>query len=250
VHLLRLQQGALRLTHSEGTTLLAAGDFVAYRGRRAMQFRHEQNIELMTVVLPVRAVERWLPEWQAAEFVVTKQQAEAGLCFDIARDLLVRSPQLKSDNAAEVVGETVARLIARSLALTSLFDAAEPEELTEAQRRRVKHFCRTNLGSAGLCVDAVARATGLSRASLHRLFRDQAQTLMQWVQLERLEACRRLLLDCGFPQRSLTEIALSQGFKSSAHFSAAFRQRYGTTPREYRATARAGRPSRSTLVRL
>jgi transcriptional regulator GlxA family with amidase domain len=57
---------------------------------------------------------------------------------------------------------------------------------------------------------------------------------MQWVQLERLEACRRLLDEPGLPARTLTEIALSQGFRSSAHFSASFRQRYGQRPRDYR----------------
>jgi AraC-like DNA-binding protein len=113
-------------------------------------------------------------------------------------------------------------------------EAARPEDLAEAQRRKVRHFCRKNLSSVKLSVEWVAQATGLSRASLHRLFHDQAHTLMQWVQLERLEACRRLLAEPGIPTRTLTEIALSQGFKSPAHFSAAFRQRYGVTPRDYR----------------
>jgi AraC-like DNA-binding protein len=127
--------------------------------------------------------------------------------------------------------------MAQSLAMTSLLDAAAPEDLAEAHRRKVRHFCRKHLASAGLSVDAVARATGLSRASLHRLFRDQPHTLMQWMQLERLEACRRLLDAPGLPRRTLTEIALSQGFKTPGHFSAAFRQHYGQTPRDYRASA-------------
>lgn len=238
VHVLRLQRGTLRLAHDDGATVVNAGEFVAYRGRRALQLRHEQDIELMTLILPARALERWLPDWDAAELVVAKQQGESGLSFDIATDLLERGPELRDASAADVVGETIAQLIARALAQTTLCEAAALEELAEAHRRRVKHFCRRNLGSAELCVDTIARATRLSRASLHRLFSDQPQTLMQWVQVERLEASRRLLEEAGRPQHSLTEIALSQGFKSSAHFSAAFRQRYGVTPRTYRAAAR------------
>jgi AraC-like DNA-binding protein len=46
-----------------------------------------------------------------------------------------------------------------------------------------------------------------------------------------------LLAAPGIPARTLTEIALSQGFKSPAHFSATFRQRYGLTPRDYRSHA-------------
>jgi AraC-like DNA-binding protein len=238
VHLLRLRRGSVQLLHEDGCTRLEAGQFVAFRGAQAHQFRHEQSADLLAVFLPARAIERWLPDWQAAEFVpVANHQAEGRLSFDIARDLLDSGGKLREGGAADLVGETVTRLMAQSLAMASLCDAAAPEDLAEAHRRKVRHFCRKNLGAAGLSVDAVARATGLSRASLHRLFRGQPHTLMQWMQLERLEACRRLLEAPGLPRRTLTEIALSQGFKTPGHFSAAFRQHYGLTPRDYRANA-------------
>lgn len=240
VHLLRLQRGSAQLLHADGCTQLEAGQFVAFRGAQRLQFRHEQSIELLAVVLPARALERWLPDWQTAELVgVANHQAEGRLCFDIARDLLESGHRLGEGDAVELVGETVTRLLARSLSLASLSAAAAPADLAEAYRRKVRHFCRKQLASPSLSVETVARATGLSRASLHRLFQHQPHTLMQWVQLERLEACRRLLDARDHARRSLTEIALSQGFKTSAHFSAAFRQRYGVTPRDYRAAHRS-----------
>jgi len=237
VHLLQLSRGSVQLSHAEGNTRLEAGQFVAFRGAQAFQFEHDQSIDLLAVYVPARAIERWLPDWQAAEFVtVANQQAEGRLSFAIAKDLLDCGSKLQT-GAAELAGETVTRLMAQSLAMAALCEHAEPHDLAEASRRKVRHFCRKNLGSASLTVEAVARATGVSRASLHRLFQDQPHTLMQWVQLERLEACRRLLETKGLPRRTLTEIALSLGFKSPGHFSAAFRQRYGLTPRDYRAAA-------------
>lgn len=234
VHVLRIARGSAQVAHADGNTTLHAGQFVAFRGARACEFRHDEDIDLVAVYLPARAVERWLPDWQSAEFVaVENRQAEGRLSFDIARDLLDAGEQLQ-DSAAELVGDTVTRLMARALSMTSLVHTAAPDELAEAGRRKVRQFCRKNLGSASLTVNAIARGTGLSRASLHRLFQDQEYTLMQWVQLERLEACRRLLETVRLPRRTLTEIALSQGFKTSAHFSATFRQRYGLSPREYR----------------
>lgn len=243
VHLLRLQRGSVELSHAYGSFTLQAGAFVAYSGAHPIELRHEHNVDLVAVFLPVRAVERWLPDWQIAEFVVIHRQAEGRLSFDIARDLLGCGDQLQDSGSAELVGETVARLMARSLSLSSLATATAPEELAEAHRRRVRAYCRRNLGSAALCVDSVARGTQLSRASLHRLFRTEPHTLMQWVQIERLEACRRLLEQPGPARHSLTEIALSQGFKSPAHFSTAFRSRYGVAPRDYRVTSRT-EPSR------
>ncbi|MET0343409.1 MAG: helix-turn-helix transcriptional regulator, partial [Polyangiales bacterium] len=235
VHMLRVARGVVRLAHAGGSTLVQAGQFVAYRGAQALDFRHDETIDLLAVYVPAAQIERWLPEWAAAEFVaVADQQAEGRLSFDIARDLLGSGARLQS-GAAELVGETVTRLMARALGATSLAAAAAPADLAEAARRRVRAFCRQNLGSAHLTVERVARATGRSRAALHRLFQDQPHTLMEWVQRERLEACRRLLDDAGASRRTLTEVALSQGFKTQAHFSAAFRQRYGLTPRAYRA---------------
>jgi len=240
VHLLRLQRGTVQLVHADGCTTLEAGQFLAFRGQQAFQFRHEQSIDMLAMYVPSWALERWLPDWQTAELVaVSNHQAEGRLSFDIARDLLESGSRLQHADDAALVGETVARLMARSLSMTSLTEVAAPEDLAEAHRRKVRHFCRKQLGSPSLSIETVARATGLSRASLHRLFRDQPHTLMQWVQLERLQACRRLLDASGFARRTLTEIALSQGFKSPAHFSAAFRQCYGQTPRDYRAAARA-----------
>lgn len=235
LHLLRLARGSAQVAHADGCTTLHAGEFVAFRGAEACEFRHDDSIELLAIYVPVQAFERWLPSWRAAEFVrVENQQAEGRLSFDIARDLLDTGSRLQP-SAAELVGETVTRLVARSLAMSSLTAAAAPDELAEAARRKVRRFCRAHLASPELTVELVARGTGLSRASLHRLFRHQAHTLMEWVQLERLEACRRLIDAPGLPRRTLTEIALSQGFKTPAHFSAAFRQRYGLTPRAYRA---------------
>lgn len=236
VHLLRVRRGIVQLAHSEGCTTLESGQFVAYRGAQAIHFRHEQEADLITVILPGQALERWLPDWDAAEFVAARYHAEGRLSFDIAHDLLDTADQLQDKSSAEVVGETVTRLVARALAMASLSEAALPSDLAEARRRRVRHFCRRNLASPHLSVDVVARGTGLSRAAIHRLFRDQTHTLMQWVQLERLEACRRVLTQHCVQQPTLTDIALAHGFKTSAHFSAAFRQRYGQSPRDYRAT--------------
>ena len=235
VHLMRLRRGSVQLVHSEGSTIVGPGQFVAYRGARTIQFRHEQDIEMLGLFLPGSALERWLPDWDAAEFVVSNDRAEGRLSFDIAHDLLESSAQLQDNAAVELVAETVTRLLARSLASASLADMADPADLAESRRRRVRRFCRKHLRSQHLSVDLVARGTGLSRAAVHRLFHDQPHTLMQWVQLERLEACRRALQEADAQPSTLTEIALAHGWKSSAHFSAAFRQRYGQSPRAYRA---------------
>ena len=50
----------------------------------------------------------------------------------------------------------------------------------------------------------------------------------------RLDACRRAFDDRTSGHRSITEIALGNGFENMAHFSRVFRAHLGMTPSEYR----------------
>lgn len=56
---------------------------------------------------------------------------------------------------------------------------------------------------------------------------------------------QRALADAASAGRSITEIAYAAGFSDAAHFSRAFQQRFGTTPRAYRKrhSLAAGAPS-------
>mgnify|MGYP005605316129 CR=1 FL=1 len=61
VHLLRLLRGSVQLVHADGCTTVSAGQFVAYRGPHAVQFRHERGAELpgfLGVEGPARSVEQ------------------------------------------------------------------------------------------------------------------------------------------------------------------------------------------------
>ena len=92
-----------------------------------------------------------------------------------------------------------------------------------------------------LSVGSVAQAVGLSVAHLHRLFRQcEEQPLAHYVWAERLEACKRLLADPAAAGRSVSEIAFGLGFNDAAHFSRAFRARFGASPREWRERALRG----------
>jgi transcriptional regulator GlxA family with amidase domain len=67
-----------------------------------------------------------------------------------------------------------------------------------------------------------------------RLFRKQPRSVPEWIWQERLEACRRSLVDPRLATNTVGEIAYSWGFKDAAHFSRRFRQAYGIAPRDYR----------------
>ena len=51
----------------------------------------------------------------------------------------------------------------------------------------------------------------------------------------RLEECAMQLRDPIWARRTITEIAFSWGFNNATHFARVFREKYGLSPRDYRA---------------
>lgn len=83
-----------------------------------------------------------------------------------------------------------------------------------------------------LTTHELAEHLGISRRQLERLFKKHLQAVPSRYYLDlRLQQARRLLRET---DRPAGEIALHTGFSSAAHFSTAYRNHFGLTPREER----------------
>ncbi|SDK22171.1 GlxA family transcriptional regulator [Billgrantia gudaonensis] len=83
-----------------------------------------------------------------------------------------------------------------------------------------------------LTTHELAEHLGISRRQLERLFKRHLQAVPGRYYLDlRLQEARRLLHDTDWPAG---EIAMKTGFSSPAHFSTAYRNHFGVTPREER----------------
>lgn len=83
-----------------------------------------------------------------------------------------------------------------------------------------------------LTTHELAEHLGISRRQLERLFKKYLQAVPGRYYLDlRLQEARRLLRDSDLPAG---EIAMKTGFSSPAHFSTAYRNHFGVTPREER----------------
>lgn len=83
-----------------------------------------------------------------------------------------------------------------------------------------------------LTTHELAEHLGISRRQLERLFKKYLQAVPSRYYLDlRLQRARRLLRESDHPAG---EIALLTGFSSAAHFSTAYRNHFGITPREER----------------
>lgn len=90
-----------------------------------------------------------------------------------------------------------------------------------------------------LTTDEIADRVCVSRRQLERLFKQHLNSVPSQYYLElRLKRARQLLLQTS---KSIIQIGLSCGFSSGPHFSSAYRNHFGATPREDRLRNQPGR---------
>ena len=105
-------------------------------------------------------------------------------------------------------------------------------ELAPVALRRARAFIAERLCEPDLGAGEIARAAGISRATLYRLCAPLGG-VAEMVWSMRLDAVRQTLSDPTAPGR-IANIAENHGFTSAQHFSRRFRQTYGFSARNLR----------------
>ncbi len=100
--------------------------------------------------------------------------------------------------------------------------------------QRILQRLETLLGQSDLTMSALAQDAGISPRYLRRLLSAQDLNFAQVLRERRLARCHADLISPLHAQLSVSEIAFRWGFNDAAHFSRAFRSRYGLSPREHR----------------
>jgi len=90
-----------------------------------------------------------------------------------------------------------------------------------------KNYILTNLRDPELSMSRAATATGISPRYASDLMADEQNSFRSYVQMQRLERCRRDLADPAYAARHVGDIAFAWGLTTSAHFSRIFKQRFG-----------------------
>jgi len=104
--------------------------------------------------------------------------------------------------------------------------AVEDEDVSAALQ-----FIRQEQGF-DISVNSVADAVAVSRRSLERRFRETiGRTILEEIQLARVERAKRLLRETKYP---ISKVAQMAGFGSTGYFVQFFHERVGQTPRKFR----------------
>ncbi|WP_321845134.1 AraC-like ligand-binding domain-containing protein [Paraburkholderia bannensis] len=227
--LVSLQESGRGEVHQDGRrVLLEPGDLAIYDTTRAYALAFEGPFRQFVLSIP-RDLLRVRVQ-NAQSLVATPLRAGAGfaslfldLIHSVARNMDAMTPEIR-----ESVSSNVLDLLATGL---STVPAPLPtgSALKTYHLNRIKTYIREHLANPELNIAQISEALGMSVSSLYRSFEENETSLSQWIWEQRLQACRSALLDETCKTTSIKQIAMGWGFSDPAHFSRAFRRRFGET---------------------
>ncbi|MFM0150443.1 helix-turn-helix domain-containing protein [Paraburkholderia sp. RL18-085-BIA-A] len=132
----------------------------------------------------------------------------------------------------------VARLLERRFAIDRIPTSGKVTALPPWRLRRAIDYIEAHLAEK-LTLGSIAASVGLTRMHFAAQFRlATGFTPYAYLRRRRVEFAQKLLLESDLP---LVQIALACGFSTQSHFSSAFKQIVGDSPRWWRVHARIGR---------
>ena len=199
--------------------------------------------------------ETWDAEWTEAEWVslcisrdlhpelsarlgAMPRGRLGGVGAGLLADLMLALPRRLAEASA---AEMPLLAEATRAAIMAFLHADTPPSsfVAELAKERVRQAVRKHITSTRLTPARLAAAAGLSRSALYRLFEAEGG-VAAYIRDVRLSLMHSALRDPAHAGRSIAELAAAHGFPEPSAFSRAFRQVYGATPGEVRASGLPG----------
>jgi acetamidase/formamidase/AraC-like DNA-binding protein len=216
-------EGDMHVTQGERRLVLEPGDIVFGDGSAVVPFVLRTNSQLLFLVLSPASVQTSLVASRSLRAtrlppIASGSRVLSGLLRtlsetlnDIPEDLARHLKTAIVETLAQVLGET------DNSNLESLFGHAMG--LGSARTlHRIRSIIEQRLGDPGLTIADIAAAEGTSVRYVQKL----------------LERAREDLNNSVYAHLSISDICFRRGFNDAAHFSRAFRDMFGISPRDFR----------------
>ena len=214
--------------------VMSPGDFCMYDSTRPYVLDFAGNFEEIVLKLrgeQLRSLMRDTDKLTAT--TVSGREGAGHLMIEMVKTLRREADTLKPASAAAVADSVVNILLAGLQSLPAC-RTADRSSMAAYHVARIRQLIEERLRDPSLSVAGVAAELRMSMSHLHRVFKGEPLSPAQYIWHRRLEACRRDLLDPRLANATVGQIAFSWGFNDAAHFSRAFRDCFGCSPREWR----------------
>ena len=230
-----LQLDGVSASRQQGReSVLRYGDFHLLDSSRPYEVCFEQANRMLVLSIPQPELQRRMPNPDSVVGISMSGRSGVG---SLLSSLLCNFWQQRRGGDETFLSprfsEAILDLIASAYAG---INAAAPEgsSISIARREQVRSYIESHLHDPTLTPGGVAAAVHLSPRRLHQLFEADGETVGAYILRRRLEECARAMSDAAQRSRTVTEIAFLHGFNNASHFGRVFRERYKSTPSDYR----------------
>jgi AraC-like DNA-binding protein len=214
--------------------VVSAGQFTIYDTTRPYELRFDASFSQTILQMPRKLLQQRIGAFD--KLTATTFSSDRPLESLVYEFLVGMSKTI--DHVDPV---TATRLLDQALDLVAMAFADRMHQRSPDQSShrsallyRLKNYILTHLRDPELSMPRAAAAIGISPRYASDLMAAEQTSFRSYVQVQRLERCRRDLSDPAHAARHISDIAFAWGFNDLAHFSRIFKQRFGASPREWR----------------
>jgi AraC family transcriptional regulator, positive regulator of tynA and feaB len=230
------------LVEQDGRTVhLRAGDGAVCDAERTYKLRFDESFDVASIKIPRSA---FAQSTSRIHRITALSLANVGqLCpmlFAYAVSFSETASRLGTSSSDKVFRNY--RDLLRAAIDEAVLGAPLPlSEYRATALMRVKEFVEQHADSYQLDAARVAIELKLSPRYINKLMEGEGLSLSRYIWKRRIERAAASLVDPHLSGASISETAMRHGFNDLSHFSHTFRDRFGMSPREFRAKEREQR---------
>lgn len=229
-------RGEATIIQEARSAALLPGDFALYDSTRPYELVFSGEFEQIVLAMPGALLRNRIGDAETLTARTIEGRRGIGQLFCGMVTPLVRNfDALPAPSIAALSASIENILIAGLASLDPSSRATACASQAMLRRDRIKAYVTENLRNPSLNVDLIAASLRVAPSTVHRSFVGEPTSLNSWIWARRLDNARSELCDPRLAHRTITDIAFGWGFNDTAHFSRAFRNRFGCAPRDLRA---------------
>jgi AraC-like DNA-binding protein len=234
ISLTRPTRGALNIDYGGVRDVFEPGKIYLYNHAVPYYAKPPGEYEATGIAFPASALRQRGVKPQAVHALPAS--SHQAILISTFADQLTCNYQKWSDQEFSSLSEQFLDLVALFFFSPGSTQSYDESSVRAAHRQRALAFIHANFGDHTLSPAKIAQACGISVSYLHNLFKVTNTSVEAAVFAERLKHSKELLLSPQTMHLPIGTIAYMSGFAHLAHFSRAFRQYFGCSPRELRAS--------------
>ena len=212
---------------------LRPGDWVVYDNTRPYHLTFNGDYKQRLILVPKAHLEARFPNIETVlAQPLSSQQGLGKVTANFVHTTWAEIGQLGTETMPQLNATLIELLVSN---LRDLYPAAsQASRAKSVTLLEVKSYIHEHLGSHQLAVETISQALHISKRYLHHLFQQEGQSVTRYIWDKRLERCKADLAASTMTHHTITDIAHFWGFRSSAHFSRLFKEKYGLSARAFR----------------